>query len=70
MCGGLTYVATFNGSAIDTTTKSSKGMAYDTSSLTFTIYSEDFTLLGDRTFTVSAYLTKYPTMTTLKPDSS
>ena len=70
MCGGLTYTATFNGSAISTTTKASKVMAYDTSSLTFDIYSENFALLGDRTFTVAAYLTNYPDTASSKPDAS
>ena len=70
MCGGLTYKASFNGSTISTTTKASKGMAYDTSSLTFDIYSENFALLGDRTFTVAAYLTNYPDTASSKPDAS
>ena len=70
MCGSLTYAATFNGSVISSTTKASKGMAYDTSSLTFDIYSENFALLGDRTFTVAAYLTNYPVTTSPKPDAS
>ena len=70
MCGGLTYKASFNGSTISTTTKASKGMAYDTSSLTFDIYSENFALLGDRTFTVAAYLINYPDTASSKPDAS
>ena len=70
MCGGLTYTATFNGSSITTTTKLSNGMAYNTSSLTFDTYSENFALLGDRTFTVAAYLTNYPVACSSKPDAS
>ena len=34
-------------------------MAYDTATRMFTIYSEDFSLLGDRTITVKAFLTEY-----------
>ena len=70
MCGGLTYTSSFNGSAISTTTKASIGIAYTTSSLTFDIYSENFALLGDRTFTVAAYLTNYPVTASLEPDAS
>ena len=70
MCGDLTYTAKFNGLAISTTTKASKGMAYTTSSLTFDIYSENFALLGDRTFTVAAYLTNYPVTASSEPDAS
>ena len=70
MCGGLTYTATFNGSPISTTTKSSTGMAYDTMSLMFEIYSENFALLGDRNITVAAYLTNYPVTASSKPDAS
>jgi len=69
MCGGLTYTATFNGSPINTTTKTSTGMAYNTTSLTFEIYSENFGLLGDKTFTLAAYLTNYPVTVSSKPDS-
>ena len=70
MCGGLTYTATFNGSSITTSSKLSNGMSYDTSSLTFDIYSENFALLGDRTITVAAYLTNYPVTGSSKPDAS
>ena len=70
MCGGLTYTAIFNGSLISTTTKTTLGMAYDTSLLTFDIYSENFALLGDRTFSVTAYLTNYPVTVSSKPDAS
>ena len=48
-------------------------MAYDTAtaSRTFLIYSEDFSLVGDRTFTVAAYLSTYPnSMTSPTPDAS
>ena len=69
LCGPLTYTATFEGATIDTTTK--PPMAYDTATRTFDIYSEDFALLGDRTFTVAAYLTEYPTSTkSPTPDAS
>ena len=69
MCGGLTYTATFNGSPIDTTTKAAVGMAYDTATQTFDIYSEDFALLGTRTITVAASLTTYPVTVTATPDA-
>ena len=68
LCGDLTYTATFEGSVADGTTK--PPMAYDSASRTFTIYSEDFNLLGDRTFTVAASLTQYPTTVTSLPDAS
>ena len=71
LCGSLSYTATFEGAAIDTTT--STPMAYDTAtaSRTFLIYSEDFSLVGDRTFTVAAYLSTYPnSMTSPTPDAS
>ena len=70
LCGGLTYTATFNGSPIDTTTKAATGMAYDTATQTFDIYSEDFALLGTRTITVAASLTTYPVTVTATPDAS
>ena len=70
MCGGLTYEATFNGSPIDTTTKATLAMAYDTATQIFDIYSEDFGLLGTRTITVMAYLTTYPVTQTATPDAA
>jgi len=68
LCGGLTYTATFNGQAINTTTK--PPMAYDTATNTFDIYSEDFILLGDRTITVAASMTDYAVTKTATPDAS
>ena len=44
-------------------------MAYDTRTQTFEIYSEDFTLIGDKTITVAAFLTNYPVMKTATPDA-
>ena len=37
---------------------------YDQSTLTHSVYSEDFGLLGLRDYTVKAFLTTYPTTTT------
>ena len=68
MCGGLTYTATFEGVAIDPITK--PPMSYDTLSKRFSIYSEDFSLLGDRTITVRAFLTEYPVTETAFPNQS
>ena len=68
LCGGMTYTATFNSAAIDTTTK--PPMAYDQSINTFEIYSEDFSLLGDRNITVASFLTQYPVTKSLTPDAS
>ena len=65
LCGGLTYTATFESTTIDTTTK--PPMAYDTATRTFTIYSEDFDLLGMRSIAVEAYLTGYAITTTAAP---
>ena len=70
LCGDLTYAATFNGSPIDLTTKASTGMAYDTATRTYDIYSEDFALIGDKTFTVEASLTTYPVTKSATPDAS
>jgi len=67
LCGGLTYTATFNGQAINTLTK--PPMAYNTATRTFEIYSEDFSLLGDRTITLAAFLTNYPITKSPLPDA-
>ena len=45
-------------------------MAYDTTSRTFDIYSEDTALIGDRTFTVAAFLSDYSVTKTATPDAS
>ena len=68
LCGGLTYTATFNGAAIDTSTK--PPMAYDTATRTFDIYSEDTALIGSRTITVAAYITNYTVTASPTPDAS
>ena len=71
LCGSISYTATFEGAAIDTTTKPPMAYDTDTASRTFLIYSEDFGLLGDRTFTVAAFLSTYPTATkSPTPDAS
>ena len=57
LCGELTYEATFMDSSID---ESSDPMSYDEVTKTFTIYSEDMTLIGLQTFTLEAHLTDYP----------
>lgn len=58
----------FNGQVIDTSTK--PPMAYNTLTLTFIAYSENFALLGDRTITVASFLTNYPITKSAKPDAS
>ena len=61
LCGDFTYEATFMGSAI---TAASTPVKYDTLTRTFTIYSEDFALIGAQPFTIAAHLTDYPSIAT------
>ena len=70
LCGDLTYTATFDSQLIDTTTKPTIGVSYDTSTLMFDIYLEDFSLLGDRTITVAAFLTDHTVTKTVTPDAA
>ena len=65
LCGDLTYVATFESITINTTTK--PPMEYDTATRIFTIYSEDFILVGTRSISVEAYLNDYSQETRAAP---
>ena len=40
-------------------------MKYDTATRTYSLYSEDFSLIGDQTFTLEAHLTDWPVIATL-----
>ena len=51
LCGDLAYSTTFVGTATNLT---SDPMTYDTTTRTFSIYSEDFSLLGMQPITVQA----------------
>ena len=64
LCGALTYEATFEGSQIGETTAP---MTYDEGTNTFTIYSEDYSLLGLQDITVEAHLTDYVHIVTPAP---
>ena len=61
LCGGLTYEATLNNLAVDSTTKP---LTYESASRAFYYYSEDHDLIGPHTFTVQAHLTNYPVIAT------
>ena len=52
LCGDLAYTTTFVGATTDLT---SDPMTYDTTTRTFSLYSEDFNLLGMQPITVQAY---------------
>ena len=67
-CGPITYEATFKGEVVNS--KTLLPVAYDSSINTFTIYSEDFALIGTHTITVSAKLTNYPVIVTFEPLST
>ena len=58
LCGSITYAATFMGVIADSTTL--PPVAYDSSTNTFKIYSEDLFLIGTHTLSVSAKLATYP----------
>ena len=66
LCGAISYSATFRGAIADSTTL--PPVAYNNNS--FQIYSEDFTLIGMQTITVSAKLTSYPVIVTAVPQSA
>ena len=66
-CGGLAYIATFEGAPIDTI---SSLMTFDTGTNTFEIYSEDYALLGPTDITVDAHLTGYPSIVTAGPETT
>ena len=68
LCGPITYEATFKGEVVDS--KTLLPVAYDSSINTFTIYSEDFALIGTHTITISAKLSTYPFIVTLTPLST
>ena len=54
--------------AIDTV---SQPLQYDTSTRTFTLYSEDFSLIGTHVYTLQAHLTSYiTTATAIKAETS
>jgi len=61
-------VATFRGSVADSTTL--PPVAYDSSTNTFQIYSEDLSLIGTHTIKVSAKLTTYPVIIVASPLST
>ena len=61
LCGGFTYEATFMNNSIDLTTMP---MTYDTATRTYSIYSEDFSLIGSHPFTIEGHLTEYPVTAT------
>ena len=68
LCGEFTYEATFMDNPIDLSTAP---MSYDEVARTFTIYSEDMSLIGLQTFTLEAHLTDYPvTRTAVKVESA
>ena len=48
----------------------SNPVGYDSATRTHTVYSEDFSLLGLREYTVKASLEDYPTTTSAQPDAS
>ena len=57
LCGSLTYVSKFNDEIINEFSESP--MAYDATTQTFTIYSENFELIGTHSITLAAHLTQY-----------
>lgn len=67
LCGGLTYEATFETAPINTV---STLVTFDSATNTFSLYSEDYALLGLRDITVGAYLTNYPSIVTAAPEAT
>ena len=59
LCGELAYEATFDGTTIDTTSSPMSYTADSDLEGNFTIYSEDFSLIGNKKITVQAYLASY-----------
>ena len=50
-------------------TTSTTPMSYDSETRTFKVLTDDFNLIGEREFAISAYLTDYPSMrTTVKAE--
>ena len=68
LCGSITYTATFKGGIVDS--KTLLPVIYDANTNTFKIYSEDLSLIGTHTVTVSAKLTTYPVIVTAAPIST
>ena len=68
LCGSITYAATFKGTVADSTTL--PPVSYDANTNIFQIYSEDLSLIGTHTVTVSAILTTYPIIVTSAPVST
>ena len=65
ICGDLTYTVLFNSAPIGET---SLPLSYHQVSRRFSIYSEDFALVGPRTIEVKATLTNYPTVSSPAPN--
>ena len=67
LCGSLTYTATFGGQelSIDTTP-----MSYNTDRMEFSLFTDDASLVGQQTITLSAHLTEYPTVSSDEPPVS
>lgn len=55
LCGGFTYTAYFMGEEISAT---SEPMSYDAATRTFTFFSDDWAMIGDREFAVKAHYAK------------
>ena len=60
LCGDVTSTASFDGQLLS---DASLPMAYDQSSLTFSIYSEDEGLVGLKTIIIDSHLADYETNT-------
>ena len=63
LCGEISYTSTFMTSPINgidpMADLTQDAVGYDPSTRTFTVYSEDFDLLGLQELTIQAYLVKY-----------
>ena len=75
LCGPLSYTSAFDGEQIDQSVNPVDEplvdpVGYNAFTRTHTVYSENFSLIGQHTYTVSAFLTDYPSLTSPTPDPS
>ena len=67
LCGDITYTSTFMTAAISdldpVADPINDAVGYDPTSNTYTVYSEDFNLLGIHPYTLTATLTQYTSVT-------
>lgn len=68
LCGPISYTATFDSQAVDATTL--PPVAYDETTRSFEIYSEDLSLIGLRDIEVSASLTNFGVIVTAAPETT